>query len=185
MDAMIYELINYLKSDQYHQDLYDYAHNISDTDYSDVEEEKGWYGCFDVAEFVRYQIKIMVMTLFENQPKEKNLLFLKGLSDGIYYIEIKNNYESHVFIMYLRQTEIIIINGYGGYVGNPIVVFSDKKEWLESFLNLNQLSYLEQIDTLEKLFNYPRDIMENVYDYKKDFPEKIKQKDVIMLQRLI
>ncbi|ARF12015.1 hypothetical protein Klosneuvirus_3_150 [Klosneuvirus KNV1] len=159
IDIIITNIIEFLKTEAYHQILYDYSMKIS----PDTWEDKTWYICFNVAEFIQDLIINQLPKKRKGRERKVHLDELYKLS-GVYHIAIDNQYESHAFIAWFQEDHIHIINGYGGYYGNPLYITTSKKEWTDKFLSLQNHNLIDQIKLLNELFGIPNDLLSEVYD---------------------
>lgn len=168
-------IIEFVKTEAYHQTLYEYSMEQT----PDMWEDKTWYICFNVAEFIQ---DLILDQLPMNRKIKSRTALIEELYNlnGVYNIAIDNQYESHAFIAWFQEDHIHIINGYGGYYGNPLYITSNKNEWINKFLSLQYYNLVEQVRILEDLFGLPFDLLNDVYDR----PNNIKIEPLMKIARL-
>jgi len=159
IDIIMTNIIDFLHTDAYHTFLYDYSMEES----PDIWEDKTWYICFNVAEFIKNLITSQLPKMKKARERKVQLDELYKLN-GVYNITIDNQYESHAFIAWFQEEQIHIINGYGGYYGNPLYIVTNRKEWTNKFLSLQNYNLVDQIHLLKELFGLPIDLLSEVYD---------------------
>ena len=121
-----------------------------------------WYDCFEVADF----ISSLIIPSFKSKKLITSYNKLDSLSDGIYNVEMKTSAESHAFVIILDNENIQILNGYGGYYGNPYSVIMLKNEWFNDFNNIKmQTNIHDQLHIINRLFGIGIDHLENSHGH--------------------
>lgn len=98
-----------------------------------------WYIYFNVAEYISKLIGPFYSVrgsadVCKNTSKDRNPInILRELADGVYDVHMSTPVEHHQFVLAVQDTTFHVMNGYGGYHGDPCVVEMEKVSWIERF----------------------------------------------------
>jgi hypothetical protein len=139
--------------------------NYKNMTVEELEDNRaGTYICFNVADYIAMLWNGNVTMLYSNS-KELSLDEFYNLSnrDGVYLCNVDTPIEGHAFVLYIKGNDMILYNSYGG-IDRIYTLNTNTKEWFDEFIKFWTLSYKQQYEVLEKLWNLPRSAMIEIYE---------------------
>lgn len=151
----ISEILNHLQSEELDEKLFQWhmCREIIEPDaqIGDVLH----YVCFNVADYIvdlwGGAEELFLLHIADPFPQDASIRDRAG----VWRCELENNVETHAFIIWIQETEITLISGYGGYKGIITGTFN-KKEWFSGLATLlTDISTQEIKDLLTSMFLLP------------------------------
>lgn len=96
---------------------------------------------------------------------------------GVYWVELTTNYESHAYVIYLREKDVVVMNSYGGYAGFYQGYFT-RESYFSFFYGFYSSPWEQQVQDYHLPWGFRPDMVEGVTE---DIRERKQQVTIISI----